>query len=88
MGFLISFAGNSTFPKTQPIRDVMAALPLEKILIETDAPFLAPVPYRGKRNEPAWVAQVAALLGELKGISAEEAAAKTAKNFQNLFGVA
>jgi TatD DNase family protein len=88
MGFLISFAGNSTFPKAQPIRDVMAALPLEKILIETDAPFLAPVPHRGKRNEPAWVAQVAALLGELKGISAEDAAAKTAQNFRRFFGIA
>ncbi len=88
MGFLISFAGNSTFPKAQPIRDVMAALPLEKILIETDAPFLAPVPHRGKRNEPAWVAQVAALLGELKGISAEEAAEKTSQNFRKLFGIA
>ena len=85
MGFLISFAGNSTFSKAQPIRDAMAALPLEKILIETDAPFLAPVPYRGKRNEPAWVAQVAALLGEIKGISAEEAGAKTAENFRKFF---
>lgn len=87
MGFLISFAGNSTFPKAQPIRDVMAALPLEKILIETDAPFLAPVPHRGKRNEPAWVAQVAALLGEIKDISAEEAGARTAENFRKFFGV-
>lgn len=85
MGFLISFAGNSTFPKAQPIRDVMAALPLEKMLVETDAPFLAPVPYRGKRNEPAWVAQVAALLGELKGISPEESGRRTAENFHRLF---
>lgn len=85
MGFLISFAGNSTFPKAQPIRDVMAVLPLEKILIETDAPFLAPLPHRGKRNEPAWVAQVAALLGELKGISPEEASRHTADNFNKLF---
>lgn len=87
MGFLISFAGNSTFPKAQPIRDVMAALPLEKILIETDAPFLAPAPNRGKRNEPAWVAQVAALMGEIKGISAEEAGTKTAENFRKFFKV-
>lgn len=87
MGFLISFAGNSTFPKAQPIRDVMAALSLDKMLIETDAPFLAPVPYRGKRNEPAWVAQVAALMGELKGISPEEAAGRTADNFYRFFGL-
>ncbi|MFZ0663638.1 MAG: TatD family hydrolase [Acidobacteriaceae bacterium] len=87
MGFLISFAGNATFPKAQPIRDVMAALPLEKILIETDAPFLAPVPYRGKRNESAWVAQVAALMGEVKGISPEDAAEKTAANFRRFFKV-
>lgn len=86
MGFLISFAGNATFPKAQPIRDVMAALPLEKILIETDAPFLAPAPNRGKRNEPAWVARVAETLGEIKGISVEEAAGKTAENFRNFFG--
>lgn len=87
MGFLISFAGNSTFPKAQAIRDVMSALPLEKMLIETDAPFLAPVPFRGKRNEPAWVVQVAALLGELKGISPEEAGRQTAKNFRRFFGL-
>lgn len=85
MGFLISFAGNSTFSKSQPIRDVMAALPLDKILIETDAPFLAPVPHRGKRNEPAWVGEVAALLGGLRGISTEEAARRTAENFHRFF---
>jgi TatD DNase family protein len=58
-GFMISFAGNSTYPKTQNIRDVARELPLERILIETDSPFLAPQPYRGKRNEPAYVAEVA-----------------------------
>lgn len=85
MGFLISFAGNSTFPKAQPLRDVMAALPLEKMLIETDAPFLAPLPHRGKRNEPAWVAKVAEQMAEIKGISSEEAAKKTAENFERFF---
>ena len=64
LGFLISFAGNITFPKAQPIRDVLAQVPLDRILIETDAPFLAPVPNRGKRNEPAWVAEVAANVAE------------------------
>lgn len=85
MGFLISFAGNSTFPKAQPLRDVMAVLPLEKMLIETDAPFLAPMPHRGKRNEPAWVMRVAETLGEIKGISAQEVATKTAENFERFF---
>jgi TatD DNase family protein len=87
MGFLISFAGNVTFPKAQPIRDVLAKVPLEKTLIETDAPFLAPVPNRGKRNEPAWVAQVAETIGEVKGIEAQEVSLRTADNFRGFFGV-
>jgi TatD DNase family protein len=86
LGFLISFAGNITFPKAQPIRDVLVDVPLDRMLIETDAPFLAPVPNRGKRNEPAWVAQVAAKVGEVKGISAENTAFATAKNFHRFFG--
>lgn len=88
MGFLISFAGNVTFPKAQALREVMAEVPLEKMLIETDAPFLAPMPNRGKRNEPAWVARVAEQMGEVKGISAEEAAARTTENFEKFFGLA
>ncbi len=87
MGFLISFAGNVTFPKAQALRDVMAQVPLERMLIETDAPFLAPTPNRGKRNEPAWVARVAEQVGEIKGISAEDAALRTAENFERFFGV-
>jgi len=87
MGFLISFAGNVTFPKAQALREVMAEVPLEKMLIETDAPFLAPTPNRGKRNEPAWVARVAEQVGEVKGISAEEAAARTTGNFESFFGL-
>ncbi len=58
-GFLISFAGNVTFPRAESIRQVAAKVPLDRMLIETDAPFLAPLPYRGKRNEPAWVGRVA-----------------------------
>ena len=88
MGFLISFAGNATFPKAQPIRDVMAQVPLEKMLIETDAPFLAPTPNRGKRNEPAWVARVAEQAGEVKGLTAEETALRTEENFLHFFGLA
>jgi TatD DNase family protein len=86
LGFLISFAGNITFPKAQPIRDVLALVPPDRLLIETDAPFLAPVPNRGKRNEPAWVAQVAAKVAEVKGISAEDAVFCTTNNFHRFFG--
>jgi TatD DNase family protein len=88
MGFLISFAGNITFPKAQPIRDVAAQLPLDRILIETDAPFLAPVPNRGKRNEPAWVKEVAAKIAELKNITVKEVGQRTTENFHALFRTA
>jgi TatD DNase family protein len=88
MGFMISFAGNSTFPKAQNLRDVMKALPLEKILIETDCPYLAPQAFRGKRNEPAYVAEVAKTLASVRDLSPEEAAAKTAENFRRFFRIA
>ena len=87
MGFLISFAGNATYPKAQPLRDVAARLPLDRILVETDAPFLAPMPNRGQRNEPAWVAHTARVLSEVKGVSFEEFASATTKNFERLFGL-
>jgi len=85
MGFLISFAGNSTYPKAQNLRDVVKALPLENILIETDSPYLAPQPYRGKRNEPAYVAEVARILASVRDLPAEEFAARTAGNFRRFF---
>jgi TatD DNase family protein len=85
MGFLISFAGNITYPKAQPLRDVAAQMPLDRILVETDAPWLAPAPNRGKRNEPSWVAQTAEFLAGLLGIAPEELAAATTKNFFRLF---
>src|ERR1700751_374416 len=88
LGFLVSFAGNITFPKAQPIRDVLAQVPLDRILIETDAPFLAPVPNRGKRSEPAWVAEVAAKVAEVKSLSAEEASFRTTENFHRFFRTA
>lgn len=88
MGFLISFAGNSTYPKAQNIRDVAKELPIENVLIETDAPFLAPQPYRGKRNEPAYVAEVAKTLANVRDLPPEEIAAKTASNFRRFFGIA
>ena len=84
-GFLISFAGNITFPKAQPIRDAAAAVPLDRMLIETDAPFLAPIPNRGKRNEPAWVKEVAIKIGEIRGQEPDQIAEQTAANFRLLF---
>jgi TatD DNase family protein len=86
-GFLISFAGNVTFPKAENIRQVAAKVPFDRMLIETDAPFLAPLPYRGKRNEPAWVERVADRLAEVCGIPAGEVASHTANNFFRFFGV-
>jgi TatD DNase family protein len=85
LGFLVSFAGNLTYPKAQSLRDVAARLPLDGILVETDAPWLAPAPYRGKRNEPAWVSLTAQTLAGLRGLSEEEIASVTTKNFNRLF---
>jgi len=87
MGFMISFAGNVTFPKAQQIRDAAKEVPLDRMLIETDCPFLAPAPYRGKRNEPAFVKETARQLGELRGLSAEEMGRQTAGNFYRFFSL-
>lgn len=87
LGFLISFAGNITFPKAQPIREVAAKIPLDNLLLETDSPYLAPVPNRGKRNEPAWVAEVARQIAAEKGLEAETVAFSTTNNFFRLFGL-
>ncbi|QNI38098.1 TatD family hydrolase [Edaphobacter albus] len=85
LGFYLSFAGNLTYPKAQGIRDAAAFAPADRILVETDAPFLAPIPHRGQRNEPALVTHTAAALAELRGISPEELAAVTTENFHRLF---
>ena len=85
LGFLISFAGNLTYPKAQPLRDVAARVPLGGLLVETDAPWLAPAPDRGKRNEPAWVTRTADALAEVKGVETQEIASATTKNFARLF---
>ena len=85
MGFMISFAGNVTFPKALQIRDAAAQVPLDRMLIETDSPYLAPVPHRGKRNEPAFVKETARQLGELRGLSTEELGDQTSRNFYNFF---
>src|SRR5438105_13839480 len=87
MGFMISFAGNITFPKAQQIRDVAKEVPLDRLLIETDSPFLAPIPKRGKRNEPAFVKEVARQLGELRGLSTEEIGHETSSNFYRFFSL-
>jgi TatD DNase family protein len=88
LGFMISFAGNLTFPKAQQIRDAAMEVPLDRLLIETDSPFLAPVPYRGKRNEPAFVTETARKLGELRGLTTEEIGHRTTQNFYNFFKLA
>ena len=85
MGFMISFAGNVTFAKAQNLRDAARNLPFDRILIETDSPFLAPAPHRGKRNEPAFVREVARQIGELRGVAAEEIGRQTTQNFYRFF---
>ncbi len=85
MGFLVSFAGNLTYPKAQPLRDVAARMPLDGILVETDAPWLAPAPQRGVRNEPAFVVETARALAGLLNVAEAEIAAATTKNFNRLF---
>jgi TatD DNase family protein len=87
VGFMISFAGNITFPKAQQIRDVAKDVPMDRLLIETDSPFLAPIPNRGKRNEPAFVKEVARQVGDVRGLSTEEVGLQTAKNFYHFFSL-
>jgi TatD DNase family protein len=84
-GFTLSFAGNVTYPKSTVIQAVAMAAPAERILVETDAPFLAPIPLRGQRNEPAHVALTARFVAELRGLSPDELAAQTTANFERLF---
>lgn len=85
LGLHISFSGVLTFKNGQDIRDIAAQVPMERLLVETDAPYLAPVPYRGKTNEPAYVAHTAAVLAEVKGVSAAELARQTTQNALKLF---
>jgi len=87
LGFLISFSGIITFKSARDLRAVAAQLPDDAILVETDAPFLAPVPHRGKSNEPAWVTHVADLLAELRNQSVEQVHKITTSNFCKLFNV-
>ncbi|MEP7039437.1 MAG: TatD family hydrolase [Acidobacteriota bacterium] len=85
IGFLISFAGNVTFKKAENLRDAAKIVPLEKLLIETDCPFLTPVPFRGKRNEPAFVVHTAQFLADFYGVELENLANQTTNNFLDFF---
>jgi TatD DNase family protein len=87
MGFMISFAGNVTYPKMQHLRDIARELPLDRLLTETDSPFLPPQGFRGKRNEPAHVVEVAKALASVRDLGQEEIAATTAENFRRFFRI-
>ncbi|HUH93003.1 MAG TPA: TatD family hydrolase [Casimicrobiaceae bacterium] len=87
LGFHISFSGIVTFKNASALKEVARRVPLERMLIETDSPYLAPVPFRGKTNQPAYVRHVAEEIARLKGIAVEEAGAATSANFFRLFGV-
>jgi len=88
LGFYISISGIVTFHNAEELRAIVCDLPLDRLLVETDAPYLAPVPYRGKRNEPAFVAATASAIAELKGIDLQRLAGITSANFFRLFGKA
>ena len=87
MGFYLSFAGILTYPKASNVHEAAKIVPPEKMLVETDAPYLAPIPFRGKRNEPAYVNHTAARLAELRGVSVEEINLQTSANFYRLFAL-
>ena len=86
LGLYVSFSGVVTFKKSDALRAIAAEVPLDRLLVETDAPFLAPEPHRGEKNEPAYVAHTAAALARVKGISATEMASATTGNFFRLYG--
>ncbi|WP_350333990.1 TatD family hydrolase [Coralliovum pocilloporae] len=85
LGLYVSFSGILTFKKSEDIRSIAADVPMDRLLVETDAPYLAPPPHRGKRNEPSYVAHTARVLAEVKGVSEEEIAQQTTENFFRLF---
>ena len=87
LGYYISFSGIVTFRTAEPLREVARALPHDRVLIETDTPFLAPVPYRGRDNEPAYVLEIARLLATLWNVPVEQVAEQTTRNFESVFGV-
>jgi TatD DNase family protein len=87
LGFHLAFGGVATFPKAGEIRQAAAITPADRLLLETDAPYLAPVPYRGKRNEPSFLTHTAKVIAEARGIALDELAAQTTSNFEQLFQV-
>ena len=87
LGFYISISGIITFKNAEELRDVVRKLPLDRLLVETDSPYLAPVPYRGKQNQPAYTREVCEYIATLKGVSAEEMAQITTQNFERLFKI-
>lgn len=88
LGFYVSFSGIITFKKAEDLRAVVKSVPMNRILVETDSPYLAPIPHRGKRNEPSFVVHTAQMVAELKGVSVEEIATQTTENFFTLFNKA
>ena len=88
MDFYISISGIVTFNSASELREVVKAIPLERLLIETDSPWLAPVPHRGKQNQPGYVVEVAEFIADLKGVSVQELAEATTQNFYRLFSLA
>jgi len=87
MGFMLSFAGNVTYPKAQQIRDAARRVPIDRMLIETDSPYLAPIPHRGQRNEPAFVKETARQIGEIRGMPSEDVGRQTGENFYRFFNL-
>jgi len=87
MGFYLGFTGPVTFKKADELRSIIARVPADRLLLETDAPFLTPHPYRGKRNEPAYVAYIADRVAAVRGVTVDELAAQTTANAERLFGV-
>jgi TatD DNase family protein len=87
LGFHLSFTGIITFKNAEPLRDVVRQVPLERMFVETDSPYLTPVPHRGKRNEPAFVRLVAETVAKIKGVSLEEVAQTTTRNVGDLFKI-
>jgi TatD DNase family protein len=85
LGHYVSFTGILTFKRSDDLRAIAAALPADRILVETDSPYLAPLPYRGKRNEPAYVVEIAKVLGDTRGVTVDDIAQQTTQNFFRLF---
>jgi TatD DNase family protein len=86
-GFYVSFAGIVTFANARELRDVVKTVPLDRLLVETDCPYLAPIPFRGKRNEPAYVVEVARTVAQLKGVEMADLDAVVTQSFEGLFGL-